>query len=209
MEYKVIRSRRKTAAISITESKEVVVRAPLSLSEKKIGELVRSHKPWLEAKLREAGEREARERAFRDSGLFILQGREYAMVPVDGTEILVGDDEIRIGRDADLDHFYRSRLEPLAEKLRLKWLGAGRPSAIAFRRQKTLWGSCAADGTIRLNLLLAKAPLRVAEYVYLHELVHLEIRDHSRAFWNRVEELMPDYREARRWLKLNGRYLFL
>jgi predicted metal-dependent hydrolase len=43
----------------------------------------------------------------------------------------------------------------------------------------------------------------------VHELVHLEIRNHSRAYWERVARWMPDYKQQVAWLKANGRYLTL
>ena len=53
------------------------------------------------------------------------------------------------------------------------------------------------------------APLRVIDYVVVHELVHLEIKDHSKAFWNKVKILMPDYEKYKNWLKENGHLLRL
>lgn len=209
MEYKVLRSRRKTTVLTISKDKEVVVKAPLSLGEEKIRVLVRSHRPWLEKKLEQMERRERQEAAFLESGLFIFRGREYKTTLTEGSDIRLEDDRAFIGRDADPDLFYKEQLKHLTDRLEAKWRHEGSPSRISFKRQKSLWGSCSHNGEIRLNLLLAKAPLRVAEYVYLHELVHLKIRNHGPAFWQKVGELIPDYPEARKWLRLNGRYLFL
>ena len=82
-------------------------------------------------------------------------------------------------------------------------LGA-RPKAFLLRRQKTRWASCAADGTIRLNRLLMAAPKRSFEYVVVHELCHLRVRDHSPRFWKLVERLMPDYRRHQIWFSSRG-----
>jgi len=53
------------------------------------------------------------------------------------------------------------------------------------------------------------APPDVIDYVVLHELVHLKIKNHSRTFWNGVAALMPDYKRHVDWLKKNGRLLTL
>jgi hypothetical protein len=45
------------------------------------------------------------------------------------------------------------------------------------------------------------APLPVIDYVVIHELVHLEEKNHSKAFWNKVKMLMPDYEKYEDWLK--------
>jgi len=73
-----------------------------------------------------------------------------------------------------------------------------------IREQKTRWGSCSSRGNISLNWKLLKAPVEVSDYVILHELVHTEIMNHSAAFWQRVESLVPDYKEAKLWLRTYG-----
>lgn len=78
------------------------------------------------------------------------------------------------------------------------------PSRLRIGDQKTLWGSCSARGTISLNWRLIAAPRRVFEYVVVHELCHLAEHNHGPAFWTMVEELLPDFREHRAWLKRHG-----
>jgi predicted metal-dependent hydrolase len=73
-----------------------------------------------------------------------------------------------------------------------------------IREQKTRWGSCSSRGNISLNWKLIKAPVSVSDYVILHELAHTEIMNHSAAFWQRVEALVPDYKEAKLWLRTHG-----
>jgi predicted metal-dependent hydrolase len=53
------------------------------------------------------------------------------------------------------------------------------------------------------------APLAVIEYVVVHELAHLKVRNHSPAFWQAVSEIMPAYQQHRRWLKSHGPLLTL
>jgi predicted metal-dependent hydrolase len=43
-------------------------------------------------------------------------------------------------------------------------------------------------------------PPRIVEYVIAHEVVHLCEPNHTRAFWNRVERLLPDFAQPRQWL---------
>jgi predicted metal-dependent hydrolase len=53
------------------------------------------------------------------------------------------------------------------------------------------------------------APEPVIDYVIVHELAHLRVRNHSSQFWDLLEKLMPEYRQARAWLKQNGHLLEL
>ena len=78
---------------------------------------------------------------------------------------------------------------------------------ISIRHQKTKWGSCSSKGNLNFNCLLMLAPEKVRDYVVVHELCHRKQMNHSPAFWREVEHIMPDYQEAKRWLKTNGREL--
>jgi predicted metal-dependent hydrolase len=53
------------------------------------------------------------------------------------------------------------------------------------------------------------APRHVIDYVVVHELVHLKIKNHSKVYWNEVGKVMPDYNQYRNWLKENGHRLTL
>ena len=83
------------------------------------------------------------------------------------------------------------------------------PSAIRIKDQKQLWGSCTARGAINLNWRLIFAPPPVLEYVVVHELCHLRVRNHQKEFWRLVAEVLPDYGPQRRWLKERGHLLSL
>ncbi|EPR41929.1 protein of unknown function DUF45 [Desulfovibrio sp. X2] len=76
---------------------------------------------------------------------------------------------------------------------------------IVIRDQKTRWGSCSARATISLNCRLLFLPPHLARYVLFHELAHLRRLDHSPAFWRRVAELDPAWRDHERELSTAGR----
>lgn len=78
---------------------------------------------------------------------------------------------------------------------------------ISIRNQRTRWGSCGRNGHITLNWRLVLMPDWVADYVLVHELMHLRRLDHSAAYWNLVAAAYPRYREARQWLRLNAEQL--
>lgn len=85
-----------------------------------------------------------------------------------------------------------------------------RAPAIALSRAQRRWGSCAADGTIRINWRLVMAPDFVRRSVVAHEVAHLTHFDHSPAFHAHLEALFEgDIRTANRWLKREGRSLYL
>lgn len=77
-------------------------------------------------------------------------------------------------------------------------------TALSLRDTRSRWGSCTADGRLMFSWRLIMAPPQVLRYVAAHEVAHLRHMDHSRAFWNCVRDLMPDYALHRNWLRENG-----
>ena len=80
-------------------------------------------------------------------------------------------------------------------------------SRISIRNPKARWGSCSRDGHICLSWRLVRMPDWVCDYVLIHELMHLKQMNHSPAYWALVAAACPNYDEARRWLRANGRHI--
>lgn len=112
---------------------------------------------------------------------------------------------------ATIETWYRRRAETVfAERLRLINDGLGyRFQRVTIRDQKTRWGSCSARGNLAFNWRLVMAPLKIVDYVVVHELVHLIELSHSPAFWARVAAIDPEHRAHRRWLRDHGPRLVL
>ena len=66
------------------------------------------------------------------------------------------------------------------------------PAAVTIRGQRARWGSASRTGRISLNWRLILAPPAVLDYVVIHELAHLRVPGHSRAFWAVVRRHAPD-----------------
>lgn len=80
----------------------------------------------------------------------------------------------------------------------------GEYNKVFIRDQQTRWGSCSSKNNLNFNWRLVLGPENVLEYVVVHELVHLEVDNHGNGFWNRVEQLMPEYKESQNWLNENA-----
>lgn len=75
---------------------------------------------------------------------------------------------------------------------------------IALRDTRSRWGSCTTAGRLMFSWRLAMAPPDVLDYVAAHEVAHLRHMDHSAAYWSTVEEMVPDWRSHRAWLRTDG-----
>lgn len=98
----------------------------------------------------------------------------------------------------------------LAEDLAFYCQRAAQPAPrLLLSSAQRRWGSCARDGTIRLNWRLVMAPEMVRRSVVAHEVTHLVHFDHSERFHAMLGEIYEgDIRAANRWLKRHGRSLY-
>jgi len=79
-----------------------------------------------------------------------------------------------------------------------------RQRALRFQPMRTLWGSLSGDGRMNLDLSLMLAPPEALEYVVVHEMAHLWVRNHGPRFWARVAVVDPDFEQQRDWLNRYG-----
>ncbi|QKF67506.1 peptidase, M48 family (DUF45 domain) [Arcobacter venerupis] len=75
------------------------------------------------------------------------------------------------------------------------------PTSISYRKNKRTWGSCNYKNGLNFNILLMKFPIELMEYVVIHELAHIEHKNHSKNFWNLVEKYCPDYKQREKIFK--------
>ena len=81
---------------------------------------------------------------------------------------------------------------------------------ISIRDSRTRWGSCISrqgEGYISYSWRLICAPPFVLDYVCAHECAHMIHPDHSADFWALTEEIFPETKAAKAWLRKNGAQL--
>jgi predicted metal-dependent hydrolase len=113
-------------------------------------------------------------------------------------------------RDA-LERWYRRRARaevgPRLDAACARW--GSSYTKLQIRGQRTRWASCSSTGAMSFNWRLLLAPAPVLDYVVEHEVVHLQVMDHSQRFWILLSERVPDWREHERWLRRHGHALRL
>ena len=175
MTAELIRSRRRSLSVQVRRDGSVLVRAPLLTPQREIRRFLEKHADWIE----------------RQQERLRQQAEEAAKTPPLSVE--------ELGKLTGLARKdLTARCEAFASRMGVSY---GR---IAIRHQKTKWGSCSGKGNLNFNCLLMLTPEEVRDYVVVHELCHLRHMNHSAEFWTEVEKTLPDYRDARKWLKQNG-----
>jgi predicted metal-dependent hydrolase len=90
----------------------------------------------------------------------------------------------------------QSRLFSRSEEIDKEALVLKSPVKFGFRKMKGRWGSCnISDKKITLNIELAKKSLQCAEYVIVHELLHLKERKHNKRFKDYMKTAFPDWKK--------------
>lgn len=213
IEYALRRSRRNSIGFSIGES-GLRVTAPHWVTLPQIEEALREKQRWIFTKLGEVRARRAPVRT---------DWREGARIPFLGEQVtirlgdtcarpLVEGGLLRLPLPVDADHdrvrdavcgFLQQEALSLFER-RASELGQRidvAPSRVVLSSANTLWGSCTAEGVIRLNWRLVHFSHALIDYVIAHELAHLKELNHSRAFWDTVAAILPGFEAARRELR--------
>jgi predicted metal-dependent hydrolase len=75
---------------------------------------------------------------------------------------------------------------------------------VDIKKLRNRWGSLTKNDVLNLNLNLVKAPEDVIDYIILHELCHLKIKEHSHHYRDLVHKFMPNYHDKIKWLNVNG-----
>ena len=171
---RLIRARRKTLSIRITQEGNLEIRAPLGMPKREIEAFLKEKAQWIETH---------RAKVLAE----YAQGQE---APLGEEEILTLAEQMR-----------RCLPEKLNRHGASMGVTFGR---VTIRCQQTRWGSCSSRGNLNFNCLLMLAPEEVLDYVVVHELAHRKQMNHSALFWQEVARECPDYKKSLRWLKDRG-----
>lgn len=204
--YTVIRSRRKSFSIKITDDNDIIVRAPLNASQKDVDRVIEKKSAWMRKVF-----------AFNDSNALLrCDVSEYRAAYVDGeivpviksTRNFIDGKGVHVTCEAgfkaayvnSLSENFMYRFHKTQAETSLKCTGA------AFRSYKSRWGCCDANNAIMFNFKLLMLPHDYQHYVMVHELCHTVHHDHSTHFWKLVALYEPRYKALRAGLK---KYAFL
>jgi len=110
-----------------------------------------------------------------------------------------------------LEAWYRRQARgEVAVRLDAAVARAGRSyTTLQIRGQRTRWASCSTSGAMSFNWRLLLAPSQILDYVIEHEVVHLDVQDHSARFWRVLGSRSPGWREHEAWLRRHGHALRL
>ena len=169
-DYELIRSKRKTIELSISKELKIIVRAPNKMTIADIEKFVLNHESWIEKHLVIAKNR------YEGKSYKELSKEEICSLKQKAAEIIP------------------SRVKYYSEIMDVK------PTGVKITSAMTRWGSCSFKNSLCFSYRLMLYPLEAIDYVVVHELAHIKVKNHSKLFYQEVEKYMPDYKERKKML---------
>ena len=184
----IIRSKRKTIALIIRDDATLVVKAPIRTTEKE----------------------------FVSGESFLLLGRTYTLFITKDQDIPLKFDNAfyldarfkESAKELFIDFYKKTARAVLEERVEYYSKLTGiKYQGIKITSANKRWGSCSKDNRLSFTYKLIMAPISIIDYVVVHELCHVVLHNHSKAFWLKVHSILPNYKEAQLWLKEKGHLL--
>lgn len=213
-------ARRTTLGLTVDRGGELILHAPERVDEEELQRWTHSRLLWVHRKLAEkrALTARVREPEFVSGESFSFLGRPYPLklvaeqdVPLrlEGTRFLLRRD----AQGTASEHFRRWYIEAGREWLRdrVRWdarrIGAA-PARVEVRDLGFRWGSCGRSSAVFFNWRLLQLPVRLADYVIVHELGHLVEPHHGLEFSRLLDRALPDWRQRQDELRHRAQDLF-
>jgi len=218
--YRVKRSRkrRKTISLQVRNESEIHISAPFYTPIDEINHFIEEKQNWIHKTIqkqkRDAAE--SRAKTYETGEYMLYLGKTYPLKvffePFENPGVVFYKDLFYLNARDDIDlkrHYFIAwykkkahdfvcqRLDFFSQMLKLRY------ESIKITSAESRWGSCSEDNNLAFSFRLIMAPPEVIDYVIVHELMHIREKNHSLKFWRRVEEIIPEYRVHRRWLKDN------
>jgi predicted metal-dependent hydrolase len=221
IEFTLIRSDRKTADIVIERSGDVIVRAPTGIDDERVREAVADRALWVHRSLAEWEDLNSsrRHRPLVQGQGFAYLGRSYRLKFIDDSDVplrlkngrwelseaFVAREGVAATRKAFRDFYTTRGMQIFADRVRQLAPRVGvEPGQVTVKELGYHWASCGSGGALNFHWKTLMAPQTVIDYIVVHELCHLRHRDHSDAFWNEVDKVLPKYAERKEWLRQHG-----
>lgn len=204
----------------INEDAALIVNAPFNASEEIINKVVLKYMDRLQKTQKEIQLRNLKfkKKEFINRERFLYLGNYYNLKLVDNREILLdfkgefllSKKYLSYAKNIFIIWYKRRAYEIISQRVREYAQKRGfKYNKINITNAQKRWGSCSRQGNLSFAWRLIMAPLPIVDSVVVHELTHLEVKNHSKAFWNKVGILDPKYKEHKDWLKNNAYLLKL
>ena len=211
---KIIRTTRRSKSISLKiRNGELEVSCPYNTSEIFLKNLIERKKEWINKNIDRSRKNHKKINQI-SNGFITYKGlvlklvhkkSNFEGIAVEGNELKIFySDESKSKKliiewlKLQANNFLKARLSFISKRISIEF------NSLKIKSYTARWGSCNLKGDIFLNWKLIMLPESVIDYVLIHELVHINVPNHSKKFWDLIKIKNPDYCKNKKWLKDNG-----
>lgn len=210
--YSLSYKNRKSLGVKVHPDTSVEITAPISTDESEVANKVRQKAPWIikQQDFFNSFRPATSERKFVNGETHLYLGRQYKLkiIPAEADVIKAYRGQLFIYTTKQskaeiaeqLQRWYKQKADIIFHELLNELIPLFKRYKIAepilyIRKMSKRWGSCTPIGKIILNSELIKAPKGSIEYVIIHELCHLVQHNHTKAFFDLQNKIMPDWKK--------------
>jgi len=224
LNFQLVRSgrRKKTISLHIKEDGGIIIYVPYHTPKGEIEGFAREKEAWVVEKLAEKEERiKELQKAFVRGEKFLYLGEWYPLeihesdhkeppLKLSFGNFILNKDHVEEARDLFIEWYKREAKEKIEGRIRYySHRFRLSPKGTKITSARSRWGSCSRENRLSFSWRIIMAPLRILDYILIHELIHIREKNHSKKFWTSVEEILPNYKKHRLWLKENGYKLWI
>lgn len=212
--YIIVQSNRKTIALVVNSDGQLVVRAPYKVSKKEINSLIKKKEHWIFEKQLQISTFSEKYSSITavDGEAVLYLGNVYAIQHGECEHISISSTFLQVPMEYLMNDIIvwlkKEALRIVTERtIFYADLMGAKYSAINLSEAKSRWGSCSAKNSLNFAWRLIMCPIASIDYIVVHELSHIEYKNHGAEFWARVKTVLPNYKEQQDWLKLNRKLM--
>lgn len=210
----ITRELRRTLSIKISSKAEIIIKAPFFVSKGYIDNFLKEKEEWIVKSLEKVEKRIVKNKQYQEEEEFLHLGKMYKLhfgnfKEISITNVLQFPLALKFRAKKELTNWYIKQAKELITK-RVNYHSKKMEknfTSIMFSDTSSKWGTCFADNRLQFNWRLIMAPILVLDYVVIHELTHTVEKNHGPIFWRNIRLFTPAYRQYKKWLTDNARFL--
>lgn len=210
LNYRLVRSERKTLTLKVLPDGTLEVRAPKRLPVSEIEKFIDKKQNWIQKRQQSIVQKEQFE--VTPSSWLRYLGVKVPILTIPGGEFgfhheINFNDSFFTAPTGTSNEALKDGIVGVYKKLakaliteRVAYFAeiiGNHPAKVRINSASTRWGSCSSKGNLNFSWKLIMADGEAIDSVVIHELCHLSHMNHGKAFWRLVYHYCPDYKACK------------
>lgn len=214
--HKIERSRRKTIGLFVTPDGNLIIKAPIFATKQDIDIIIKKKERWIKRKIEKTSQiAPTAVHEFVNGEGFLFLGKMYRLKIGKYQSVTLGNylffpkSQVRkkVEYETLINWYKKQALKKITSRTNWYTKKMGTTANVRLSDARKRLGSRGRNNDLLMNWRLIMAPLPIIDYIIVHELAHREEKNHSKKFWSIIKIVLPDYENAKVWIKHNGHLL--